>query len=221
MKLTFYGHACFQIDTGKEKILFDPFLTGNGEASISFDKVECDYLLLSHAHADHFGDTLPIAERTKAKVIAIPEIIRSFPETITNVQPMNIGGNYEAPFGVVKMVQAVHSSGIPGGIAAGFIITFIDGLTLYYSGDTALFGDMKLYGDIFAIDYAVLPIGDNYTMGPKDALWAAKFLKAKTVVPIHYNTWPIIEQNPEEFRETAKKEGLSAIIVNPGDSITL
>lgn len=221
MKLTFYGHACFQIDTGKEKILFDPFLTGNGEASISPDKVECHYLLLSHAHADHFGDTIPIAERTNAKVIAIPEIIRTFPETITNVQPMNIGGNYEAPFGVVKMVQAIHSSGIPGGIAAGFIIAFTNGPTLYYSGDSALFGDMKLYGEMFDIDYAVLPIGDNYTMGPQDALRAAKLLQAKTVIPIHYNTWPVIEQNPEELKQEAEKEGIKTQIMKSGDSISL
>ena len=146
MKFTFYGHACFLLDTGKEKLLFDPFLSGNDLAAIKADQVESDYILLSHAHADHLGDAPQIAERTGAKVIAIPEIIGQFPETVTNFQPMNLGGNYKAPFGSLKMVTAMHSSGVPGGIAAGFIIKFNEGITVYYSGDTALFGDMKLFG---------------------------------------------------------------------------
>ena len=192
MKFTFYGHACFQIDTGKEKLLFDPFLSGNGSAAITADKVEADYILLSHAHADHFGDAPEIAKRLKSQVIAIPEIIGRFPETVTDFQPMNLGGTYKASFGTVKMVQALHSSGVEGGVAAGFIISFNNGITVYYAGDTALFGDMKLFGELFDIDYAVLPIGDNYTMGAEDAVVASKFLKAKTVIPIHYNTWPVI-----------------------------
>lgn len=118
MKFTFYGHACFQLDTGKEKLLFDPFLSGNDLAAIKADQVESDYILLSHAHADHFGDAPSIAERTGAKVIAIPEIIGQFPKTVTNFQPMNLGGTYETSFGSVKMVPAMHSAGVAGGVAA-------------------------------------------------------------------------------------------------------
>lgn len=221
MKFTFYGHACFLLDTGKEKLLFDPFLSGNDLAAIKADQVESDYILLSHAHADHLGDAPSIAERTGAKVIAIPEIIGQFPETVTNFQPMNLGGIYKAPFGSLKMVTAMHSSGVPGGIAAGFIIKFNEGITVYYSGDTALFGDMKLFGELFDIDYAVLPVGDNYTMGPEDALIATRLLKAKTMIPLHYNTWPIIAQNPQDLKERAAKENVSIKIINPGESIEL
>ena len=221
MKFTFYGHACFLLDTGKEKLLFDPFLSGNDLAAIKADQVESDYILLSHAHADHFGDAPSIAERTGAKVIAIPEIIGQFPKTVTNFQPMNLGGTYETSFGSVKMVTAMHSSGVPGGIAAGFIIKFNEGITVYYSGDTALFGDMKLFGELFDIDYAVLPIGDNYTMGPEDTVKAARFLKAKTIIPVHYNTWPIIAQNPKYLKERAAKENVSIKMINPGESVEL
>lgn len=221
MKFTFYGHACFQIQTEENKLLFDPFLTGNENAAITPDKVECDYLLISHAHADHFGDAVPIAERTGAKVIAIPEIIRSLPNAITNVNPMNIGGTYEGPFGQVKMVQAVHSSGIAGGVPIGFIILFNEGKTLYFGGDTGLFGDMKLYGDLYNIDYAVLPIGGNYTLDPEQALIAAKFLRAKTIIPIHYNTWDVIQQDPEKLKKAGEKEGIEVRIIQPGESMML
>lgn len=209
------------IDTGKEKLLFDPFLTGNGDAAVKAEDVECDYILLSHAHSDHFGDAVEIARRTGAKVVAIPEIIGLFPKTVINFQPMNLGGTFKAPFGTVKMVRADHSSGVEGGIACGFILNFTGGPTVYYSGDTALFLDMQLYGSQFAIDYAVLPIGDNYTMGSADAIQAAKFLKAEHVVPVHYNTWPVIAQNPYDFKDDAAKEGVDVIVVKPGESITL
>ncbi|WP_337615881.1 metal-dependent hydrolase [Dialister invisus] len=221
MKFIFLGHACFQIDIGKEKLLFDPFLTGNGLAEEAASKVECDYIFLSHAHADHFGDAIAIAERTGAKVIAIPEVIGLFPKTVINFQPMNLGGTFTAPFGKVKMVQAIHSCGVAGGIPCGFVLSFNDGLTLYFAGDTALFGDMKLFGKLFDIDYAVLPIGDNYTMGPKDAILAAKFLKTKKVIPVHYNTWPVISQNPEEFKKAAARENVSVVVVKPGESVEL
>ncbi len=221
MKFTFYGHACFQIDTGEEKLLFDPFLSGNGLAAITADKVECDYILISHAHADHFGDAGQIAARTGAKVISTPEVIGLFSKTIENFQPMNLGGTYQAPFGNVKMVLALHSCGVAGGVPCGFIITFKNGITVYYSGDTALFGDMKLFGELFDIDYAILPIGDDYTMGPDDVILAAEFLRAKKVIPIHYNTWPIIAQNPESFAEKAKKKDIEVLLVHPGEAVEL
>ena len=221
MKYTFFGHACFRLDTGKEKLLFDPFLTGNGDAAVSPDRVKCDYILLSHAHSDHFGDSVEIARRTGATVVAIPEVIGLFPKTVLNFAPMNLGGQYKTDFATIKMVQALHSCGVPGGIPCGFIISFKEGPTVYYAGDTALFGDMKLFGEMFDIDYAILPIGDNYTMGPKDALLAAKFLKAKHVIPLHYNTWPVIAQNPAAFAEKGREEGIDVIVVKPGESIEL
>lgn len=221
MKYTFFGHACFRLDTGKEKLLFDPFLTGNSEAAVSSDRVKCDYILLSHAHADHFGDSIAIARRTGAKVVAIPEVIGLFPKTVVNFQPMNLGGQYKTDFGTIKMVVALHSAGVAGGVPCGFIISFTDGATVYYSGDTALFSDMKLFGELYDIDYAILPIGDNYTMGPDDTLLAASFLKAKHVIPLHYNTWPVIAQDPVAFQAKAKEKGIDVILVKPGESIDL
>ncbi|MEE3452251.1 metal-dependent hydrolase [Dialister sp.] len=221
MKYTFLGHACFKIDTGKERLLFDPFLTGNSQAAVKADKVRCDYILLSHAHGDHFGDANEIALRTGALVVAIPEVISLFSDSVSNFQPMNLGGQFKADFGTVKMVQAWHSCGAAGGIPCGFIIKFNDGPTVYYSGDTALFGDMKLFGELFDIDYAIMPIGDNYTMGPDDALLAAKFLKAKHVIPLHYNTWPVIAQNAEDFKKSAGEKGIDVMIVKPGETIEL
>lgn len=122
MKYTFFGHACFRLDTGKKKLLFDPFLTGNGDAAVSPNRVKCDYILLSHAHSDHFGDSVEIARRTGATVVAIPEVIGLFPKTVLNFAPMNLGGQYKTDFATIKMVQALHSCGVPGGIPCGFII---------------------------------------------------------------------------------------------------
>lgn len=221
MKYTFLGHACFKIDTGNERLLFDPFLTGNSQAAVKADKVRCEYILLSHAHGDHFGDANEIALRTGALVVAIPEVISLFSDSVSNFQPMNLGGQFKADFGTVKMVQAWHSCGAAGGIPCGFIIKFNEGPTVYYSGDTALFRDMKLFGELFDIDYAIMPIGDNYTMGPEDALLAAEFLKAKHVIPLHYNTWPVIAQNAEDFKKAAAAKGIDVIIVKPGETIEL
>lgn len=221
MKFCYYGHSCFAIQTPKESLLFDPFLTGNDKASISADEVQCNYLFLSHAHSDHFGDAADIAVRTEAKVFAVPEVIALFPGTVTNFVPMNLGGHYKAPFGDVQMVAAMHSCGAPGGIACGYIIHFNNGPTVYYSGDTALFGDMKLFGELNDIDYAVLPIGDNYTMGPADAVRAGQFLKAKHIIPVHYNTWPVIQQDPEEFKKMAAKVNIDVRIVRPGETLDL
>ncbi len=221
MTFTFYGHACFLIDTGKEKLLFDPFLTGNGSASIRAEDAACDYILLSHAHGDHFGDADAIAARTGAAVIAIPEVLGLFADAPKTAYPMNLGGGIDLPFGRVTMVPALHSSGVAGGVACGFLIQFADGVTVYYSGDTAFFGDMELIGRKAPIDYAVLPIGDNYTMGPEDAAEAAKLLGAKRVIPIHYNTWPVIAQDPARFAALAEEKGVAAHVLAPGESLAL
>lgn len=221
MKYEFLGHACFLIDTGKEKILFDPFLTGNGQAVVSAAEVEADYILLSHAHGDHFGDAEAIEARTGAAVVAIPEVLGLFKNGVKTSYPMNLGGSVTLPFGKVTMVPALHSSGVPGGIACGFLIQFDDGVNVYYSGDTALFGDMKLIGQKAHIHYAILPIGDNYTMGPDDALTAVKFLGAERLIPLHYNTWPVIAQDPSRFEALAEDAGVAVHIVSPGESLEL
>ena len=219
MDFTYFGHSCFLIDTGKEKLLFDPFLTGNPLASVSAAEVDCDYIFLSHGHGDHFGDAPAIAGRTGAQVIAIPEVIDMFPAQIGHFLPMNLGGTCTCPFGTVKMVPALHSCGAAGGISCGFVLQFKKGITVYFAGDTALFGDMSLIGPV---DYAVLPIGDNYTMGPEDACRAAILLKAKHVIPIHYNTFPVIRQDVGKFKEmTEKKTGASVHVLQPGGSMEL
>lgn len=215
MKFEYYGHAAFLIDTGVERLLFDPFLTGNENASIRAEDVHCHYILLSHAHNDHFGDAAEIAARTGASVIAIPEVLGLFKNTPQSY-PMNIGGTVKTSFGKVTMTPALHSCGVAGGIACGFLIQFMDGLVVYYSGDTGLFGDMALIGKKAAIDYAILPIGDNYTMGPEDAVYAAKLLGASHIIPVHYATWPIIAQDPEKFSIYGEKSGISVCVVPVG-----
>jgi len=217
LTFNYYGHACFQLDDGKHKLLFDPFLTGNPTASIKAAEVEADYVLISHAHGDHAGDAYEIAVRTGATTICIPEVADFVGEEVKTVG-MNLGGTLELPFGFVRMVPALHSSGVQGGVACGFVVG-IGGQVVYFAGDTALFGDMKLIGERDKIDWAVLPIGDHYTMGSEDAAKAAELLGAKNVIPIHYNTWDIIKQNPEDFKALVKTATVH--IVKPGESLNL
>ena len=221
LKYTFYGHACFMLDDGEYKILVDPFLSGNPQATISPKDVEANYILITHAHDDHLGDAPEIATRLDAEVVAIPEVLTlctSRVEKAIIAHAMNLGGTLKLPFGFVRMVPALHSSGVEGGIACGYVIK-IFGKTIYYAGDTALFSDMKLIGERDSIDYAILPIGDNFTMGVEDAAKAVKFLNAKNVIPLHYGTWNVINQNPETFRGLVS--GAEVLVVKPGRSIGL
>ena len=221
LKYTFYGHACFMLDDGEYKILVDPFLSGNPQATISPKEVEANYILITHAHDDHLGDAPEIATRLDAEVVAIPEVLTlctSRVEKAIIAHAMNLGGTLNLPFGQVRMVPALHSSGVEGGIACGYVIK-IFGKTIYYAGDTALFSDMKLIGERDSIDYAILPIGDNFTMGVEDAAKAVKFLNAKNVIPLHYGTWNVINQNPETFRGLVS--GAEVLVVKPGQSIGL
>lgn len=213
----YYGHACFQLDDGKNKILVDPFLTGNPQASIKPDDVEADYILITHAHADHVGDAYDILERTGATAVCIPEMTDFAGENLKTIG-MNLGGTVKLPFGFVRMVPALHSAGVPGGVACGYVIG-IGGKVVYYAGDTALFSDMKLIGERDKIDYALLPIGGHYTMDSVDAAKAVEFLGAANVIPLHYNTWDIIKQNPEDLIKLIK--GAKVHVVKPGQSIEL
>lgn len=230
VKFHYYGHAAFLIDTGHEKILFDPFFNGNPLTKVRPKDIECDYIMLTHGHFDHYGDTNRIVANNRPKVISTPEVLDLLPRGYDNIQAMNIGGSHEFPFGKVTMVLAIHSSGVPGGIACGYVIEFHESPTIYIAGDTALYSDMKLIGKKFKIDYAVLPIGGNFTMEPEDAAKAARWVKASYAIPVHYNTWPMIKKNVEEFEELVENVPGALVeqvtptvvqVINPGEEYEL
>lgn len=219
LNYTYFGHSCFLLDDGKYKVLTDPFLTENPLAAAKPEDIECDYILVSHGHFDHLGQAEEIAKRTGAQVLAIPEILGTM--TGVNGHGMNVGGTVKLPFGSVKMVPAIHSCMVAGGIAAGFVVE-IGGQVVYFAGDTALFSDMKLIGELCGVTVAVLPIGDNFTMGIKEATLAAEFVGAGKVIPIHYNTWPLIAADAEDFKKQVESKGkATVIVVKPGESVEL
>ena len=222
VKLHYYGHSAFMFSYKDIPILLvDPFLTNNPWEKQKASDVECDFILVSHAHSDHLGDTIEIAKRTQATVISTAEIANLCVENDVLAHSMHIGGKYNFPFGWVRVTQAFHGSGISGGHACGFIFSFY-GKTIYFAGDTGIFGDMELLGQLEAIDYALLPIGDNFTMGPSDAALAAKLLNPKKVIPMHYQTWPIIDQDPEKYKQlTESKYKIPVQVVLPGEIIKL
>jgi L-ascorbate metabolism protein UlaG (beta-lactamase superfamily) len=224
-KLTFYGHATWGVETGGYRLVIDPYFSGNPVASISADEVQADFLLVSHGHGDHVGDTVAIAKRTGAKAISTAEICGWLGKQGVDTHAQHIGGGYTHPFGYLKLTQAFHGSGLPdgsyGGMPAGFLLTTNDGAKVYFAQDTGLFGDMQLYGDE-GLDVACLPIGDNFTMGPDDALRAVKLLRPKTVIPMHYNTWPLIAQDPQAWAERVRAETeTKVVILQPGETFSL
>jgi L-ascorbate metabolism protein UlaG (beta-lactamase superfamily) len=220
-EITFLGHAAFKLSSaGKETLLFDPFITGNPLAPLKLDDVKADYILVSHGHFDHLGDAYAIAKKNNATIIATAEIAGQAGEQGLNTHAQHLGGRHKFPFGSVKLTLAFHGAGVPGGHACGFLVDYY-GLKVYFAGDTALFGDMKLIGELDPLDLALLPIGDNFTMGIDDAVVAASFLKAKTVIPYHYNTWPLIEADPQEFKQKVEaKTGCACVVLTPGETFT-
>lgn len=221
VELKYYGHACFSLTHGEETILFDPFLTGNTWDIAKAEDMKCQYIFISHGHGDHYGDATAIAQANNALVISTAEIAGKATEEGCQAHAMHLGGKFDFPFGSIRLVPAYHGSGVPGGHAAGCIVTF-HGKVLYFAGDTALFGDMQLLNRFGTIDYALLPIGDNFTMGIEDAALAASWVKATITIPIHYKTWPVIDKDPKDFIELLEKEYSQAgLMVEPGETITL
>lgn len=218
--LTYYGQSAFMLSYGDKKLIFDPYFSKNPWKAATAEDIECQYILVSHGHQDHLGDTVPIAKRTGAKVVTFNALAVLLREQGCDVAPMDIGGQRTFDFGYVKLTPAVHGSGVPGGLAAGFIVNFY-GKTLYFAGDTALFGDMAFIAKA-KVDYALLPIGDNYTMGMADAADAVGLIKPKAVIPMHYNTNPLIKASPEEFKKTVEKRyKIPVNVMQPGGTIVL
>lgn len=226
MQISYHGHSVVKIVTNDKTILIDPFIRGNGLTDLQVEEQKPDVILLTHGHNDHVGDTVEIAKAHGSLVVAPNELADYIGWQGVNVHPMHIGGAKEFEFGKVKFTQAFHGSsfvtekneiiytGMPSGI-----LFMAEGLTVYHAGDTALFGDMKLIGERHPIDVAFLPIGDNFTMGPDDAAYAVSLLKPKVVVPIHYNTFPPIEQDPQKFAQLV--EGADVQILKPGEFVQL
>lgn len=224
-KITWYGHATLGLETGGYKLLVDPFFTGNPAAAMKAAQAEADYILISHGHGDHVGDAVPIARRCKATVISNFEIAGWIESQGVKSHGQHLGGGFKHPFGYLKLTLALHGSALPdgtyGGNPAGFLLTTLDGKKLYLAGDTGLFGDMALIGEE-GIDLAVLPIGDNFTMGPEDALRAVKLIRPKTVIPIHFGTWELIAQDAKAWAERVDKAtGTQVVVLKPGESYTL
>lgn len=226
MKISFHGHSVVKVVTDKHTILIDPFITGNELTDLKAEDEKPDVILLTHGHNDHVGDTVELAKRNDALVVAPFELATYLGWQGVYTHPMHIGGAYEFDFGKVKLTQAFHGSSyttednqiVYTGMPAGILLT-VEGKTVYHAGDTALFSDMKLIGERNNIDLAFLPIGDNFTMGPEDAALAAEYLNAKTIVPIHYNTFPPIKQDPEKFISMLK--GLEGKVMKAGDELEL
>ena len=228
MKLSFHGQSTIYFESNDKKVIVDPFISGNDKSDLDEQTLDVDYIILTHGHGDHFGDVVELANRNHATVIGSAEV-QGYLTTyhgIEHAHGMNIGGKYQFDFGTVKFVQSFHSSsytnedGIPVylGMPMGVIIE-AEGKTIYHAGDTGLFSDMKLIAERHPVDVCFIPIGDNFTMGIEDASYAInEFIKPKISVPIHYNTFPLIEQDPQKFKEAVSQGEVQ--ILQPSDEVT-
>jgi L-ascorbate metabolism protein UlaG (beta-lactamase superfamily) len=226
MEITYYGHACFAVKVGDYNLLFDPFITPNELAKhIKVNELSCDYVLISHGHEDHLADAENILKRTNSTIISNYEIATWFAaKGIKNYHPMNFGGQWNFDFGSVKFVKAEHSSVLPdgtyGGNPGGFMVKTKTG-NFYYAGDTALHYDMKLIGEYEKLDFAVLPIGDNFTMGIDDAIKAADFINCNKIVGVHFDTFPYIKINKEAAIKKFAAAGKELILLKIGESLII
>lgn len=226
MKVSYHGHSIVKVETGETTILIDPFITGNELTDLTVAEQKPDVILLTHGHNDHVGDTVEIAKASDALIIAPNELAVYLGLQGLRTHGMNIGGAKKFDFGTVKFTKAFHSSSyqteedefIYTGMPAGILFT-AEGKTIYHAGDTSLFGDMKMIGERHPIDVAFLPIGDNFTMGPEDAAYAVELLNPKVTVPVHYNTFPPIQQDPKAFQQLVKNHTVN--ILQAGESFNL
>ena len=226
MELTYFGHSCFSVVIGGKDVLFDPFITPNELAKdVEVNSIRADYILISHGHEDHIADAAEIAKRTEAKIVSNYEIVTWFGQHgLENGHPMNHGGSWSFDFGKVKYVNAVHSSVLPdgtyGGNPGGFVIDSDEG-SFYYAGDTALTYDMKLIPASHNLDFAILPIGDNFTMGVDDAVSAAEFINCNKIIGVHYDTFGFIVVDHERAKEKFTAKGNELLLLNIGDTISI
>jgi L-ascorbate metabolism protein UlaG (beta-lactamase superfamily) len=224
VNLTYYGHSVFLLDDGTTKLIIDPFLTGNPSAPISADAINVNYIIVTHGHGDHLGDAIPLSKRCNATIIATNELANYVAGKGAKAHNMHIGGGYNFPFGRVKFTIAQHGSaapdGTPLGLPSGVLVT-MGGKTIYHAGDTGLFYDMKLIGELNPVDIMLLPIGDNFTMGIDDAVKAVEFVNPKHAIPMHYNTFPVITVDPKEFIKKIIAKGYKSTILEPGDSLKI
>lgn len=220
MKVRYHGHSCVELKGSTTSIIIDPFITGNPYAKVAVNDIEVDYIYVTHGHGDHLGDAVTIAQNNNATIIAPYELATYLSWQGVKAHPLHIGGSYRFDFGRVKAILAIHGSSVTNenehsiiylGMPSGVLIE-LDGKKIYHAGDTGLFGDMKFL-ERENLDLAFLPIGDNFTMGPEDALIASQLIKAKNVIPIHYNTFPVIKQDPERFIEQLKELNLSGEVL--------
>lgn len=226
MRVSYHGHSCFELESGSGRVIIDPFLSGNPLSDIKPAQVQVDAILVSHGHGDHLGDAIDISKGTGAVIIAPNELAVYCASKGANTHPLHIGGSHLFPFGRVKLTQAWHGSAvdegknlITTGTPCGFLLE-MDNFVTYHAGDTGLFGDMKLLGELYSIDLALLPIGDNFTMGIEDAVIATGMLMPKAVIPMHYNTFALIKQDPELFAGKVTKYS-KPYILKPGEQIIL
>ena len=225
MKLRYFSHAACLLKTDSgARVLIDPFLDGNPTSPVGASEVAADYIILTHGHGDHLGDTLSIAKRCGALCICENELATYLDEQGLKTHHMHIGGAFSFDFGTVKLTQALHGSETPDhachGTATGILMT-ADGKTVYHMGDTGLFSDMKLIGQTHPVDYLMVPIGDNFTMGIEDAVIACSFVQPGCAIPIHYNTFDVIQTDPDAFKAKLSERQINCQVLEFGQEITL